>query len=183
MRKLWILFLVFAIPAACQQQGEQAGTTEETTAAVDAATVEQTIRSNGDRFEQAMVSGDAATLASFYADDAIVLPQGVPQSQGIDAIRTEFETMAAPEMRPTAFSLDPHTVVVSESGDLAYEVGTFSYTGPGPDGTEMTDNGKYVAIWAPNEAGEWKIAVDTWNSDAMPGAPAAEGEAEPTTVE
>jgi uncharacterized protein (TIGR02246 family) len=174
MLRYLILALALVIPAACQQQGEQAGTTEETPA-IDAAAVEQSIRDGADRFEQAMLAGDAAALSSFYADDAVVLAQGQPKVEGIDAIRAEFDQMSPEEARPTAFSLDPESIVVSASGDMAYDVGTFTYTGPGPDGTEMTDNGKYVAIWKPAADGTWKIAVDIWNSDAMPGAPAEGG--------
>lgn len=168
MRKMWLLIFAIVLPmAACQQQGEQAGTTEETPA-VDAATIEQSIRESSDRFEQAMLVGDAATLTSFYTDDAILMPQGESKTEGIDAIRAEFEQMSAEGAPPTAFSLDPSAVVVAEGGDLAYEVGTFSYTGTMPDGTEMTDTGKYLAIWKPAADGTWKIAVDAWNSDAMP---------------
>ena len=175
----WLLILaLLASVAACQQQGgEEAGTTEETPA-VDAATVEQSIRDAADRFEQAMLAGDAATLSSFYTDDAVVLAQGQPKVEGIDAIRAEFDAMSPEEARPTAFSLDPESIVVSESGDMAYDVGTFTYTGAGPDGTEMTDNGKYMAIWKPTADGTWKIAADIWNSDAMPGQVTGTGGAE-----
>jgi uncharacterized protein (TIGR02246 family) len=172
MKSLWFLIFALILPiAACQEQGEQAGTIEETPA-VDAATVEQSIRDSSQRFSQAMIAGDIEAVSSFYTDDAIILPQGTPQVQGIDGIRGEFDRMFAAGMKPTAFALNPQTIVVSEAGDLAYEIGTFTWTGPGPDGAEMTDNGKYVAIWKPTATGEWKIAVDAWSSDAMPGAPA-----------
>src|SRR5688572_3957925 len=94
MTRWWILILALVLPLACEQQGEQTGTTEET---VDAATVEQTIRDAADRFSQAMVAGDVATLTSFYADDAIMLPNGAPKTEGIDAIRGEFEKMYSAE--------------------------------------------------------------------------------------
>jgi uncharacterized protein (TIGR02246 family) len=173
----WILILgLFASVAACQQQGgEEAGTTEETPA-VDAATVEQSIRDAADSYEQAALAGDVEALSSTYADDAIMMPPGMPKAEGIDAVRAAYQQMYAAG-NPTSASLDSETIVVAESGDVAYEVGTFSFSGPGPDGTEMTDNGKYMAIWKPTADGTWKIAADIWNSDAMPGAP-AEGGAE-----
>ena len=181
MKRFWLPILALIVTfAACQeQQGDQTGTTEET---VDPATVEQSIRESADRFEQAMLAGDVAALTAFYADDAIVLPQGAPKTEGSDAIQTSFQDMIAQGGKPTAFSLEPQTIVVAEAGDLAYEVGTFTWTGPGPDGTEMSDTGKYVAIWEATDTGEWKMAVDAWNSDAMPGAP-AEGVEETTTTE
>jgi len=173
----WLLIFALLLPiAACQQQGaEEAGTTEETLA-VDAATVEQTIRASADQYEQAALAGDVEALASFYSDDAIMLPPGMPKSEGIDAVRAAYQQMYAAG-NPTEASLDPATVVVSESGDMAYDEGSFRFSGPGPDGTTMTDTGKYLAIWKPTADGTWKISVDIWNSDAMPGAP-AEGGAE-----
>ena len=182
MKSLWFLIVAFLVTiAACQEQGEQAGTIEETPA-VDAATVEQSIRDASDRYEQAALAGDVPTLVSFYTDDAILLPPGMLRSEGTTGITAAYTEMYAGG-NPTTASLDPQTIVVSESGDMAYEAGTFSFTGIGPDGTEMTDSGKYVAIWKPTETGEWKIAVDIWNSDAMPGAVpgTTETETAPTT--
>jgi len=166
MKPLWLPIFAFLLTFAACQQGEQAGTTQETSA-VDPATVEQSIRDAADRYEQAALAGDVATLASFYADDAILLPPFMPKAEGIAAVTAAYQQMYAGG-NPTSASIDPSTIVVSESGDLAYEVGSFSFTGPGPNGSEMTDTGKYVAIWKPIETGEWKIAVDTWNSDGMP---------------
>lgn len=175
MARWWIpvVALVVSVAACQQREGEQVGTTEETPA-VDAATVEQTIRSEAERYEQAVLSGDVETLVTFYSDDAILLPAGMTRSEGTDAIRSAYQQMYSMG-NPTAFSIEPQTIVVSESGDIAYEVGTYTWTGPAPDGTTITDTGKYVAIWEPTGTGEWKIVVDTWNSDQMPGAPAPEG--------
>ncbi|MFN2421864.1 MAG: SgcJ/EcaC family oxidoreductase [Gemmatimonadota bacterium] len=180
MARWWFLIVALLVVAACEQrQAEEAGTTEET-AAVDAAAVEQSIRSAQDQFEQALLASDVETMVSFYADDAILLPPGMARAEGKDAIRSVFQQMLSAG-NPTQFSLDSPTIVVSESGDMAYDVGAYSFTGPAPDGTTMTDNGKHVVIWKPAGGGEWKIAVDTWNSDQMPGAPSepAEGATQP----
>src|SRR5687768_13724415 len=93
MKSLWYLIFALILPiAACQEQGEQAGTIEETPA-VDTATIEQSIRDSSERFSQAMVAGDLAAVSSFYTDDAIILPQGQPQVQGIEGIRGQFQQM------------------------------------------------------------------------------------------
>jgi uncharacterized protein (TIGR02246 family) len=175
MARWWLLIVALLVSiAACeQQQAEETGTTEET-AAADPAAVEEHIRSAADQFEQAMLGGDAETLVSLYAPDAIVLPPGMPLAEGTDAIRSVWQQMFAAGPL-TAVSLDPRTIVVSESGDMAYEVGTYSMTGTAPDGSSITDTGKYLTIHEPTESGEWKIAVDTWSSDQMPGAAPSEG--------
>jgi uncharacterized protein (TIGR02246 family) len=180
MVRWWFLIVALLVSiAACeQQQAEEAGTTEET-ADVDPAAVEDDIRTSADRFEQAMLAGDVEAITALYTDDAVVMPQGMPRMEGTEAIRSGFQEMISMG-QPTAFSLDPQTIVVSESGDMAYDIGTFSISGPGPDGTSMTDTGKYVVIWKPTETGEWKIAVDIWNGDHMPGAP---GEGAPAATQ
>ena len=175
MKASWfpILALVTGLAACQEQQGEQAGATEE---AVDAASVEQSLRAMADQYEQASLAGDTETLASLYADDAILLAPGMPRAEGIDAIRGAYQQRYAGGA-PTEAVIEPQTIVVAEAGDLAYEVGSFRFSGTGPDGTTTSDTGKYLVIWKQNAAGEWKMAVDTWNSDAMPGM-SGEGSAE-----
>ena len=71
--------------------------------------------------------------------------------------------------------LRPGTIEVAESGDLAYEIGTYTMSGTSPDGTTWSDEGKYVEIFQ-NVNGEWKIATDIWNSDTpLPGTEPAPG--------
>jgi ketosteroid isomerase-like protein len=172
MARWWFLIVALVVSiAACQEQGEQAGTTEEeATTAADPAAVEDYIRTSADGFGQAMIAGDTETITSFYADDAVLMPAGMPRVDGADAIRSTYQEMHTTGL-PTAFSLNPRTIVVAEGGDMAYEEGTYSFTGPGPDGTTMTDGGKYLSVWKPTAGGEWKIAVTIWNSDQMPGGP------------
>src|SRR6185295_12267743 len=66
-------------------------------------------------------------------------------------------------------SLDPventvrvNTGEVQESGDWAYEVGTF--TASAPDGAVL-NAGKYVVIWNRQVTGEWKTHRDIFNWD------------------
>jgi uncharacterized protein (TIGR02246 family) len=170
-----LIALTVSLGACAQDAAEEAGTTEEAPVA-DAASVEASIRAAADQFEQAMLAGDVEGLTAQYSDDAVLMPAYGPQVEGTTAIRDGFTQMMAAGA-PTAFTLEPTTIVVAGDGSMAYDVGTFTWTGPGPDGTEMTDTGKYLVVWEP-VGDTWKIAVDIWNSDAMPGAP-AEGEAAP----
>lgn len=64
------------------------------------------------------------------------------------------------------FDLRPvsNTKIISEAGDLVVDLGTYEFSGTDPKGKPMHDTGKYVtAIKKVN--GEWKIVVDTFNSD------------------
>ena len=64
---------------------------------------------------------------------------------------------------PGAASLTPEDVYALGSGDLAYDVGTYTLSFDGPDG-KVTDTGKYVTVWTKVD-GEWKVAADIGNSD------------------
>ncbi|HXV14542.1 MAG TPA: DUF4440 domain-containing protein [Candidatus Krumholzibacteria bacterium] len=123
----------------------------------------------------------AATLAeksvdgftSYFTADAIVMPPHLPILVGIDAVRAwATESMALPgfSVTWTVTSAD-----VAASGDMGYTLGTFVFQATMPDGSTITDPGKYTTIWKKQADGSWKVAVDTFNSDSsfMPSAPAA----------
>jgi len=38
-------------------------------------------------------------------------------------------------------------------------------TAPDDNGKSSIDRGKYVAVWKKQADGNWKVAVDTWNTD------------------
>jgi ketosteroid isomerase-like protein len=64
--------------------------------------------------------------------------------------------------------MEPRTVFVAESGDLAYDFGSFKMVIEGPEGrTEIPQ--KSTIIWRKFE-GQWKCVVMTFSSD-MPPAP------------
>ena len=59
---------------------------------------------------------------------------------------------------------DPTSKVFSEAGDLVVDIGTYRMKMLGPKGKPVEDVGKYVAVYR-RSAGQWKIVVDTFNSD------------------
>jgi ketosteroid isomerase-like protein len=102
-------------------------------------------------------------LISYFAEDALALYANNPILIGKDAIRESWRTSLA---RPGfAMSGQPVRVVVSRGGDLAYVQGTYSLTVNNALGQPATDKGKYVVIYKKQPDGQWKLAVDTGNSD------------------
>lgn len=167
------------LAAACQtQEPEQAGTTEDA-AAIDAESVRQNIETSNDRFEQAVLAGDSDALAGLYTADGVVLGPFMPRAEGTESVRSFWSGMME-EGPPTDITLTTDDVTVAESGDIAYEIGSYDIAGTTPEGTAWQEQGKYLVIWE-NENGEWKIAADIWNSDTAPpgmeGAAPAQGEA------
>jgi ketosteroid isomerase-like protein len=62
-----------------------------------------------------------------------------------------------------SFTFQPQTIKVAHSGDLAYEIGTYSLSYDGDQG-RVQDMGKYLVVWEKVD-GDWKAMVDTDNSD------------------
>ena len=62
-------------------------------------------------------------------------------------------------------------MTVAGSGDLAYSTGTYQMSAPDDSGKSITDHGKYVAVWKKQADGNWKVAVDIWNTDLPLPAP------------
>ena len=172
------LLAALGLLAACQTEpAEQTGATEEA-AATDAATVKAEIEAIDDRFEQALLAEDAATIATFYAEDAIALPPDAPRAEGPAAIQGVFASWFEQVPPSESFTLTTDDLQLSESGDIAYEVGTYTSRGTSPAGETYDETGKYLVVWK-NMNGQWKIARDMWSGDAPMdmGEGAAEGSA------
>ena len=137
-----------ATPAA-DQAADQAAITD----AVDAITP---------AFAAAVAAKDTNAIGAMYADDAHMLAPNMPRVDGKDAIRhswAEFMSTPGVELVPEA-----NTRIVSEAGDMVVELGTYLFKGQDAGGKPMIDHGKYVTVYR-KVGGEWKIAVDTYNSD------------------
>jgi uncharacterized protein (TIGR02246 family) len=110
-------------------------------------------------FEAAFNAGDAARVASMYAEDAVVMPPNEPMVKGRSAIEAALKRDMAKEK--VSLKLSPlHSAI---TGDSAHEAGTVTVTLPGG----RTVNEKYVVIYR-RVGKEWKIAYDIWNHDTPP---------------
>jgi uncharacterized protein (TIGR02246 family) len=162
-KSLLLLSVAALLLPACQAGEKPANNTAEvnSTAAVDAGTDEQAIRGQVDRWLQLVKAKDAAGIAELYAEDGAVMPPNAPIGKGRAAIQQTWTSM----MRTPGFDLTfaPEQIVVSSSGDMALDRGTYSLT-IAPDGTTQTDTGKYVVVWRKIDH-EWKAAADIFNSD------------------
>ncbi len=162
-KTLLLLSVTALLLPACQVSEKPANNTAEvnTAAAVDTGADEQAIRGHVDRWLQLVKAKDAAGIAALYAEDGAVMPPNAPIGKGRAAIQQTWASM----MRTPGFDLTiaPEQIVVSSSGDMALDRGTYSLT-IAPDGTAQTDTGKYVVVWR-KIGSEWKAAADIFNSD------------------
>lgn len=111
--------------------------------------IETTIR----RYVSASNQGDAATLASLYAEDAMLLPPDHEPIKGRAAIGAFWE-------QGTDEGLEVTNLDVEVDGNLGYLVGRYHL--PATD-DEPADSGKYVMCLKRQRDGSWKVTADIWN--------------------
>jgi uncharacterized protein (TIGR02246 family) len=124
--------------------------------------VRSRIEETNAQFMAALNKGDTAKVAELYTVDAIVLPPNAETVRGREAAKQLFDGMVQQMGIPT---LTLTTVEVTELGDTAHEVGTYTMRLQPAGGDAVNDSGKYVVIWKRQGDGAWKLAVDIWNTD------------------
>ncbi|MEK6282803.1 MAG: DUF4440 domain-containing protein [Acidobacteriota bacterium] len=106
---------------------------------------------------------DVERVLSYWTDDAMVLSPGFPAVVGKDALRQYVQSsMQIPGFRITWTTTD---TVLSPDGNLAYMFSLNAVTMNGPNGTPVTTEGRAITIWRRESDGEWRCAVDIWNSE------------------
>lgn len=134
--------------------------TAPSSTADDRAEIHRLIR----EWSAAAQAKDVEKFASVYADDAVVMLAEMPDLRGTRTIREGIGGMMQdPNFR---LSFEADEVVVSRSGDMAYETGRYSLTSSGPDGRPSLEHGSYVVVWRKQPDGSWKVVVDAPISDA-----------------
>jgi ketosteroid isomerase-like protein len=115
------------------------------------------------QYQAAVKAHDAAKVASFYAEDAVLmLPNELP-IKGRRAIQQDLEQLFKEQ---PSFELTETPLASETSGDLGYTQGEFVVKRPG--GGEV--RGKYVEVWK-RIKGEWKILYNIPNANHPPTAP------------
>ena len=164
MTKMLLLLSVTALLLpACQVREKPAndGAEVNSATAVGTAGDEQEIRAQVDQWLQLVKAKDASGIAEIYAEDGAVMPPNAPIGKGRAAIQQTWASM----MRTPGFDLtfNPEQIVISSSGDMALDRGTYTLT-VAPAGRTQTDTGKYVVVWR-KIGGDWKAVADIFNSN------------------
>ena len=149
--------------AACDTASTDKKTadTMDTKVNFDLASAKTAIEAMNVKFSESFKKGDSAAIASYYADDAWMLP---PNSEpvkgaGIVSLWGSFIGMGFKDLKLM-------TDEVSGNQDQLAETGHYELYGAD---NKMMDKGKYVVVWKPVNGG-WKLYRDIWNS-SMPAAP------------
>lgn len=108
---------------------------------------------------EALEAKDGARVATYYADDAVLITPGRTPLEGREAIAQMFEQ----DMRDVGFSLhlaDQRTEM-SSAGDMGYTRGTFraSFTNSQTRNIESI-GGDYVQVFRRQHDGRWNVVQD-----------------------
>lgn len=131
------------------------------------AELKQKIDSANAILDSASIMNDYETIASFYTEDVIILPNHEPIIIGRDAF-IENEK-AAQKAGIKILEIESSIIRLFRECDLIHEIGTYKVKlqVPGPP-YPITDSGKYHVIWQVGEDESIKIKLEMWNNDEMP---------------
>jgi uncharacterized protein (TIGR02246 family) len=131
---------------------------------------EATIRELDVKWSGAAAAKDLEGAASYYADDASLLPPNSAIQIGKAAIHATWAELIS---SVDAIAWQPNKIEVARSSDLAYVIGVYQLNSKDAQGKPMSDHGKYVEVWKKQSDGNWKAVADIFNTDLLPPAAAA----------
>lgn len=145
---------------------------------VDTAQIEQQLRQNEERWNEAYAARDPAALAGMYADDATIANPEMPLASGKEAIERDTKAFAADPNLSVEFESD--RVQVAASGEMAYTRGHYTLTMTDPATKQPhRSKGNYLTVWRKQADGSWRAVEDfitpgpaptvTTRAQALPG--------------
>jgi ketosteroid isomerase-like protein len=112
-------------------------------------------------FMKATAEHGSAGYMSYYAEDAVELPNGAPIIQGKVNIA---RNMGFLDDKNNHLTWTPVGADISASGDLGYTYGRFEFRSVGKDGKPVSERGKYASIWKKQSDKSWKVVLDMGNA-------------------
>jgi len=152
------------LTTSCDQAGKKDAQAEHQQEIQQArAADEAAIRTASAAWSHAATAKDLDKSISFYADDAVQLPNKAPAAKGKENIRKNWAPMLA--LPGPGLSWQTSSVEVARSGDIAYETGSYDFVTTDKKGKSSDVKGKFVVVWKKQNDNSWKVAVDTDNPD------------------
>jgi len=136
---------------------------------VDPASEHRTLLNADRAFAAAALAGEMDRVFSFWTEDAVIYPAGMPVVRGKEEIR---EFVARNRAQP-GFSIqwEPRDSVVSQDGSLGYTIGGYHVSINGPDGSPTIRQGRYLQAWRKSAAGAWKCTLEIQAPLSQAGGP------------
>lgn len=150
----------FVLPACNQPRVSTAGRDTAASQALDKQAEERAIRSQEQRWQESLRAGDSAAISGFYTDDGYYLPQDSDGYAGSKSVSARW--LGERRFGLTDLMREPKRIEVANSGDMAYEVGTYKVKWESKERGPGGAAGNYVTVWK-KVGGEWKTAAYIWN--------------------
>jgi ketosteroid isomerase-like protein len=168
MRQLIVLVaVILLLTLGCTSAVETSG--QDIDLEAERAVLLETDRTQSEAYSTSETPLD--TIFASFTDDARVLAPGIPMAEGWEASREVFAKLEA--LPGYSLEYSPAIADVGGAADLGYTIGTYHMKLPGSDGGIAEIDGKYLTIWKRQSDGNWKVAVDMFNTDGPP-VPATE---------
>jgi ketosteroid isomerase-like protein len=124
------------------------------------ADVQTQLRDLTQDFATSFNTGNYDQAANFFASDGVLM---APHDEGAYGQKSVERLLRG--MGEAGYSdLRLETTRVDHSGDMAMELGKFSIVVRKPDGTPVSERGKYVKVW--RRLGAWLVLADCWSLTA-----------------
>lgn len=145
---------------------EDTGTVGEAGPAWHDSVAAAAVQDLNERYAQAVAAGDTAAMLDLFADDAVVLIHNDSPVVGRAALRRAYTGFFA-AIPDAAMTLEADTVIVAGSGDLAYEIASYTVEGTAPGGILWEDRGRFLFTLRPID-GRWRITAAATASELPP---------------
>ena len=126
---------------------------------MNSSEIRQVVAEANRRFCAAVAGKDYAGIATFYTEQAKLVPPDAPIVSGRKAIEEFWRTMAN---AIGLSNLTLNTVDIEVDGDVADEIGEAVLTLESGQA-----KAKYLVVWRRDHDGQWRLHRDIWN---MPSA-------------
>src|SRR3984893_10072131 len=124
-----------------------------------------TLRQLEAEFMKAAAEKGSQGYMSYYAGDAVEVPNGAAIIQGKANIA---KSMSFLDQKDSQLTWTPVGADISVSGDLGYTYGNYEFHSKDKDGKQIVEHGKYTSIWKKQKDGSWKVVLDMGNSSPEP---------------
>lgn len=143
-----LLLAVIALP-----NSPRAGASSKATA--------DTLKQLEAEFMKAAAEHGSQGYMSYYADDAVEVPNGAAILEGKPNIA---KTMGFLDNKDNQLTWSPVGADIAASGDLGYTYGNYEFRTKDKEGQPVIDHGHYTSIWKRQKDGSWKVVLDMGNA-------------------
>jgi ketosteroid isomerase-like protein len=142
--------------------GVVAGVVGCTQAGVDLDAERAALMAAADAYHAAGAASDTDAVAAMYTNDAVTMPPNADAVSGIAGMRQFAEAFTS--LPNFSMSFGETVASVGAGGDMGYTLVDTIIRFDDPSGNPIEDRVRDLHLWK-KEDGEWKVAVDIWNSE------------------